>query len=246
MACRPSTPREWLVRLGRVVVLSLSFIECCPPSFIGCCPRHSSSVIPVIRQVSSPLFIECRPSSSVIIPPMAREARGGWCIVICHPSLSSSVVCHSPVVCHLSSPRSFVVFVVVRPWCTHNPPDEQLLVSMGVGALSIVVVIHVVVVPRCCCRSLLSFVVVVRCCCPLLLLSMLLLSPVVVVRCCCCPRPHPCPCPVLVVCPCCLSLLFVLVVCPCCLSLLFVLIVPVLVPVLIIVPPAVHPTSSCS
>jgi hypothetical protein len=170
MVCRPSTPQEWLMRPGRVVVSSPSFVECRPPSFVGCrprhslgvvpvirwvsspsfvgCrPRHSSNVVPVIHQVSSPSFIKCRPPSFVgccphrlssVVPrhpslfhpwpasrAVAREARGGWCIVVCRPSLSSLVICCFPVVCRLSSPWSFVVFVVVRPWCTHNPPDEQ-------------------------------------------------------------------------------------------------------------------------
>jgi hypothetical protein len=217
-------------RVSSPVVRWVSF-----PSFVKCRPRHSSSVVPhrssgvvpIVRRVSSPI-IRRRSTRGPPHEQLLMRLGAGWCIVVCRPSLSSPVVCRSLVVCRLSSPRSFVVFVVIRPWCTHNPPDEQLLVSVGVGALSIVVVIHVIVVPRCC-RSLLSFVVIIRCRRSLSLSSMSLSSPVLIVRPRPCPRPRLCPRP--------------------CLrhsSSSFVVLVPVLVPILVIVPPAVHPTSSCS
>jgi hypothetical protein len=126
MACRPSTPREWLVRPGWVVVSSPSFVECHTPSFVGCRPRHSSSVVPVIRQVSSPCH-----SSSVVPCRLS-----GVVPVVCR--VSSSVICHhstcglpheqllvrlgvggaSSSVVRRCCPQSFVVprsFVVCRP-----------------------------------------------------------------------------------------------------------------------------------
>jgi hypothetical protein len=150
---------------------------------------------------------------------------------VVHRCLSSIVV----VPGRLLSPRSFVVFVVVQPWCTHNPPNEQLLISVGVGALLIVMslsmsssFIVVVVHLRCCSSSSLSPVVIVPRCChphPGCLLSSSPSSSFVILI----PSSSP-------------SLSFVVVVHPRCSSSLFVLVVPVL----IIVPPAVHPTSSCS
>jgi hypothetical protein len=48
--------------------------------------------------------------------------------------------CHCIVVIVLSSPLS----PLYGPWCAHHPPNEQLLVSVGVGALSNAVVIIVI------------------------------------------------------------------------------------------------------
>jgi hypothetical protein len=43
-----------------------------------------------------------------------------------------------------------IPIVVVWPWCTRHPPDEQLLISVWVGAPSIVVIVPIIVIR---CRS---------------------------------------------------------------------------------------------
>jgi hypothetical protein len=53
-----------------------------------------------------------------------------WSVPIVHPSLLWGwvlLVCFIPVI-------PVVPLIVVQSWCTHHPPDEQLLVGMGVGA----------------------------------------------------------------------------------------------------------------
>jgi hypothetical protein len=178
MACHPSTPREWLVRLGWVVVSSPSFVECHPPSFVGCRPHHSSSVVP--RRLSGVVPVVCRVSSPVIRrrstrgPPheqlLMRLGAGG---------ASSSVV-------HCCRPQSFVIprsFVVcrlrLRMALVHPQSTRRAVARQRGGGCS---------VDRRCrpcrCRPPLSlFVVVVRCHCSLSLSSMSLSFPVVFPHC---------------------------------------------------------------
>jgi hypothetical protein len=134
--------------------------------------RAGGGVVPVVHQVLSPVV------RWVLSPIIRRRSTHGL------PHEQLLVRLGQVVHCCLSS-----IIVVLRPWCTCNPPNEQFLVSVGGGcsvihgcrprcrhSSSFIVIVRchhpcslslslfVVVVPVCCHCSLSSFVVVCHCC----------------------------------------------------------------------------------
>jgi hypothetical protein len=84
------------------------------------------------------------------------------CCLCCHcvVIMSSSLSCHLCCCCCCCPP----LLPLYGPWCTHHPPNEQLLVSVGVGApLNAVIVVIVLSFPFPSPRSPSS--VVGHCCC---------------------------------------------------------------------------------
>jgi hypothetical protein len=129
--CRPTCDpphRQWLVRAG--VGGAPFVVVIVPPLLDVCCSPYPL------------LFIVCHCLSLFVVPPIV-------CCppVICCPPLFvvpplSIVHCCSHPLVHRSSPA-----LSCRPTC--EPPHEQLLIGVGVGAV-------LSVVGGCCSRSLLS------------------------------------------------------------------------------------------